>query len=62
MALLSLNCAMGWASGAATVCALYLILQVQLGAGPPAVEGLLPQPLGPDLQPAAAGGAAGGPG
>lgn len=40
----------------------HLVPQVQLGAGPAAVEGFLPEPLGPDLQSSSTGGAAGRPG
>lgn len=37
---------------------LYLILQIQLGAGASAVKGFLPEPLRPNFQPAATGGTA----
>lgn len=43
-------------------CTSYLVFQIQLGAWPSPVEGFLPEPLGPDLQPAATRCAAGWPG
>lgn len=39
----------------------YLVFQVQPRTRPSPVEGFLPEPLGPSLQAAATGGAAGGP-